>query len=92
MEQALYVDLMLAVLATRILWISSWELAIAALLLYVSLHAVYEIGYFENDFKATNLEAKPKVAEGAEMVRGFLVRAPRLDMGQRPSVFLDAPP
>lgn len=70
-DQAVFVNLVLVFLTTRIFWTwSPWVVA-GALFLYVSLNAIYEIGYFENDFKAVSREVEPKLKQGSEMFLGF---------------------
>ena len=68
-EQALFVDLAVVLLAT------ATALAPAALLavpvLFLSLMCVYEIGYFENDMKASRLEETPKVTPAMERFRNL---------------------
>jgi phosphoserine phosphatase len=39
----------------------------AVLLLFVSFYAIYEIGYYENDFKAAKIEEKPSLSGRQEL-------------------------
>lgn len=70
-DQALRVDLVLAFLATQSLWIGSTWGVVAVVLFYISLHCIYEIGYFENDFEAATHEVSPTLTDRVEMFRGL---------------------
>lgn len=47
------------------------EVLLAAGSLFLSLMCVYEIGYFENDIKATRLEESPRVTAAVERYRSY---------------------
>ncbi len=49
----------------------SWNYAAALVLLFLSLYAIYEIGYYDNDRVAVKYETKPVVSESAKTFPGF---------------------
>jgi hypothetical protein len=70
-ELILHVDFVLMLLATTNFQKPSVLSVLGAILFFVSLHAIYEIGYFENDFEAAKREAAPSVSPGASLFDGF---------------------
>jgi phosphoserine phosphatase len=70
LDQFVFTDFVVLMLAT---WTSAASVVgiITRLLLFVSLMAVYEIGYFENDMHAAGREKKPKLTPVVERFRGF---------------------
>ena len=71
MELILRIDFVLMLLATTNWGRLSALSTLAAMLFFVSLHAVYEIGYFENDFHAAKREVAPSLSPGAAHFNGF---------------------
>ena len=71
LDLVFYVDLVLVFLATGVVASGLLLAVLAALLLFTSLHGIYGIGYFENDFHAAAGEAKPTLIPSAELFRGF---------------------
>ncbi|WGD28997.1 hypothetical protein AncyloWKF20_14530 [Ancylobacter sp. WKF20] len=70
-KQTLFVELPLLLLATLPLAGAPWLWLGAALALFVSMLAVYEIGYFENDQVAAAREANPTLTPMAARFRDF---------------------
>jgi hypothetical protein len=73
-DQLLFVDLLLAVLATsRDFNALLHELVVVPFFL-ISLMSVYELGYFENDMVAAGREQKPTLTENVERFRSFPIQ------------------
>ncbi|MFG1392501.1 haloacid dehalogenase-like hydrolase [Xanthobacter agilis] len=56
-----------------LVWMVAVKLA-AVLLLFLSFNAVYEIGYWDNDFVASKGEAQPNVSKAMEKFRAYPIR------------------
>ena len=71
LELVLYTDAALVLLGTGVIASGSAWMLLGTAMLFTSLHAIYEIGYHENDFHAAANEAQPVLIDGAELFRGF---------------------
>ncbi len=70
-RQTLFVELPMLMLATLPLAGAPWLWLGAVLSLFVSMLAIYEIGYFENDQVAAKSEARPTLTPMAARFRDF---------------------
>jgi hypothetical protein len=61
-DQVFCVEFIIVILATAPAWVATPAIFFSALPLFISLYAIYEIGYFENDQLAARNEERPVVS------------------------------
>ena len=74
LDQLLLVDVPLLIMSVNYSSLPIFGGAIATILLYLSVMCVYEVGYFENDMKASTKERSPTIGPLAHKYKGYPIR------------------